>query len=790
MGDMNYGRNSLRKSDCINGYNDTALASERAETSPRQRSYSSAARQEQLEQRSRHSQFSPADMQTTEHHKSTQQRLYLTPEQTTGSSSLTGSAGTATYIATTEKVINDDTTGNGREYIRSSLESSVKDSLIKNRGYTPQSSVAITSSERAIARVKAVKETGGAAAGLDQLAATAFKPVSIAGSYADKKLKVGEKTGRNLRYASKRFREAKAGLLSGKEASLALLKRGGNSLGLAGITTVRTFGRTVEEFHDSDDLGVEAIRNTKDAMVATSRTLKVTSRAVKSIIQTPPKVKRSLRTMQKTAQKAQQAARYAAIGIKANFKALSNPVVLKSLAMVGAAAAVIILLMACVSSISALFSSFTYPASDGALTDAYAYVTELDTNLEKELKDIPTKPEWSDIDVFNINAFTPKTDPIPIISYLSVKYEEFSINEVKGEIDTLHAEMYHLVYTPWTEVKHHSGGTNPDGTSSPGSDETIEHLDVTLNYTPFQAYVALHKAEMFPKTDDYTMYETYNRIGGTSLRTELGFPFVGKTVYMSSRYGWRLDPVNGTKSFHGGIDIPMAAGTPINATMGGKVTTGYDGDGYGNYVVITSENRKTLYGHCSSFLVADGQTVTKGQEIANVGNTGKSTDNHLHLEFEKNGKNLNPFFFIESEQFVSGINGGLAGVALGDEQFTALIAEAEKYLGYPYVFGGKTPQTSFDCSGFVSWVVTHSGVKQISASAQGLYDNCTPITATEVKPGDLIFFQGTYNCPDTVSHVAFYVGNGLMLHCGDPIQYSSFKTIYWQDHFYAFGRLN
>jgi len=695
--------------------------------------------------------------------------------------------GTATYTENGNSAIKEDTTGVGREYIRSSLESSVKDSLINCKGYTPQGSVAITETEKAIARVN---DNGGAAAGLDQSAATAFKPASGAGSYADQKFKGWGNSGRNLRYASKLLREAKAELLTGKEARLTRLKRGKSSLAVAGIATMKTFGRKALDLHGSDDLGVEAVRKTKAAMVTTSRTLKVTSRATKSMLQAPQKARRSLRTMQKTAQKAEQAARYAAAGIRASFKALSNPVVLRSLAIAGAVMLVLTVLVASASSVSALFSSFTYPAKDGALSDVYAYVTELDTNLEKDLKDIPSKPEWSGINEFNIAAFAPKTDPMPILSYLSVKYGDFKLDEVKGEIDTIHATMYHLVYTPRTEVKHHTGGPNPDGTSTPDTDETINHLDVTLNYTPFQAYATLHKAEMFPKADDYAMYETYNRIGGTSLRGELGFPFVGKKVTISSRYGWRLDPVNSTKSFHGGIDIPMAAGTPINATMGGTVMTGYDGNGYGNYVVITSGNRKTFYGHCSSLLVSNGQAVTQGQEIAKVGNTGKSTGDHLHLEFEKNGKKLNPFFFIEKEQFISGLNGGLAGAALGDSQYAAIITEGEKYLGFPYVFGGKTPQTSFDCSGFVSWVLTHSGVKQISASAQGLYDNCTPISETELKPGDLIFFQGTYDCPDTVTHVAFYVGHGMMLECGDPIQYTSFKTSYWQNHFYAYGRVN
>ncbi|HEY8875606.1 MAG TPA: peptidoglycan DD-metalloendopeptidase family protein [Desulfosporosinus sp.] len=494
--------------------------------------------------------------------------------------------------------------------------------------------------------------------------------------------------------------------------------------------------------------------------------------------------------MQRTARKAQQAARYAAVGVRASFKALSNPVVVRSLAVAGVILLVVTVLVASASSVSALFSTFTYPANDGALTDVYAYVTELDTNLEQEIKDIPKKPEWATMNEFNIATFVPKTDPMLILSYLSVKYGAFKLNDVKGEIATIHAAMYHLVYTPRSEVKHVAEVLNPDGTASPATDQVINHLDVTLNYTPFQAYVSLHKAEMFPKADDYAMFETYSQVGGMSLRSELGVPFVGKTVTVSSRYGWRFDPVTKIKNFHGGIDIPMPAGTPINATMGGTVTTSYDANGFGNVVVITSGNRKTLYGHCSSLLVSNGQIVTQGQEIARVGNTGKSTGDHLHLEFEKDGKSLNPFFFIQKEQFIVGLNGGLAGAALGDGQYAAIVVEGEKYLGFPYVFGGKTPATSFDCSGFVSWVLTHSGVKQISASAQGLYDNCTPINETELKPGDLIFFQGTYNCPDTVTHVAFYVGGDMMLQCGDPIQYASFKTSYWQNHFFAYGRVN
>ena len=125
---------------------------------------------------------------------------------------------------------------------------------------------------------------------------------------------------------------------------------------------------------------------------------------------------------------------------------------------------------------------------------------------------------------------------------------------------------------------------------------------------------------------------------------------------------------------------------------------------------------------------------------------------------------------------------------LSDTRFAAMIAEAEKYLGYPYVWGGSSPSTSFDCSGFVCWVVNHSGWNLGRTSAQGLFNACTPISRGNARPGDLIFFKGTYDTPG-VSHVGIYVGNNRMIHCGNPISYTIINTQYWQRHFYAFGRL-
>ena len=132
----------------------------------------------------------------------------------------------------------------------------------------------------------------------------------------------------------------------------------------------------------------------------------------------------------------------------------------------------------------------------------------------------------------------------------------------------------------------------------------------------------------------------------------------------------------------------------------------------------------------------------------------------------------------------------IPGEALTDEKFRKMITEAEKYLGYPYVWGGSSPSTSFDCSGFVSWVINHcgNGWNVGRQTANGLMGQCDIIPKSEAKPGDLIFFQKTYNTSGA-SHVGIYVGNGMMIHCGSPISYASIETSYWRQHYYCMGRI-
>jgi cell wall-associated NlpC family hydrolase len=126
---------------------------------------------------------------------------------------------------------------------------------------------------------------------------------------------------------------------------------------------------------------------------------------------------------------------------------------------------------------------------------------------------------------------------------------------------------------------------------------------------------------------------------------------------------------------------------------------------------------------------------------------------------------------------------------MDDARFAAMMEEAQKHLGKPYVFGASGPD-KFDCSGFVCYVLNHSGVASVGrTNAQGIYNKCTPVSPENARPGDLIFFSGTYSTPNNCTHVGIYIGNGQMIHAGKPVRYSSLDQQYWQDHFFAFARI-
>ncbi len=167
-------------------------------------------------------------------------------------------------------------------------------------------------------------------------------------------------------------------------------------------------------------------------------------------------------------------------------------------------------------------------------------------------------------------------------------------------------------------------------------------------------------------------------------------------------------------------------------------------------------------------------------------------EDYLYYEFTETEKVeiRNLYLFIKYGYSATDKITGIPGEAFNDETFAKLMQEATKYIGFPYQWGGSTPETSFDCSGFVCWVYTHSGVYNLPrTTAQQIYNQCTPVSKDEVKPGDLVFFTGTYQTSSPVTHIGIYVGDNQMLHCGDPIGYANLGNSYWVKHFYGFGRL-
>lgn len=192
-----------------------------------------------------------------------------------------------------------------------------------------------------------------------------------------------------------------------------------------------------------------------------------------------------------------------------------------------------------------------------------------------------------------------------------------------------------------------------------------------------------------------------------------------------------------------------------------------------DYYICTVKLVNNNLSHIPSELMTDEQLQMYAAYMKTLGNRPDLFSDSVYVD---------KYFNTEYESY------DVPAEALSDEKFAAMLKEAEKYLGYPYVWGGSSPSTSFDCSGFVCWVLNHSGWSVGRTTAEGLRQMCTKVSPANAKPGDLIFFEHTYNT-EGASHIGIYVGNGMMIHCGDPIQYASVNSAYFSSHFMMYGRL-
>ena len=466
----------------------------------------------------------------------------------------------------------------------------------------------------------------------------------------------------------------------------------------------------------------------------------------------------------------------------------------KSLLLVVAMLAMVVVffsagMTSCTAMLSGFQSSYisaSYMANEQDICNSDLYYTEMETDLQMDIDQ--TEENYPGYDEYRYNIGEISHNPYELMGYLSTVFNAFTFEQVQAELARLFGEQYSLTREVIVETRYDSNGDPYDWYV----------LQTTLTVTPLSTIISgtLSPGE---QTDRYNVYQ--QTLGNRqAYGNPFDFPWLG---YVSSSYGYRVHPISGEKNLHRGVDIAVAQGTPIRAIHDGRVVSAGDAGSYGLCVVIEDEKGyQSRYAHCSSLSVSAGQEVKRGDVIAAVGSTGNSTGPHLHLEIMLNGEYLNPYYFVDTGYdgstagAIPGTPGGVEipaypGEPVTDETYAAMLEEAQKYLGYPYVWGGSSPSTSFDCSGFVSWVINHSGWNVGRLGAQGLYNICTPVSMANAQPGDLIFFWHTYDAPNPngVTHVGIYVGNGQMIHCGNPISYANINSNYWQQHFYGMGRL-
>ena len=449
-----------------------------------------------------------------------------------------------------------------------------------------------------------------------------------------------------------------------------------------------------------------------------------------------------------------------------------------------------------------------YLADDEDIDCAELSYTEWETDLLLEFA--ATERTHPGYDEYRYSCDEVGHDPFELMAYLTAAYGGFTYAEILPELERLFGRQYSVTHTLEAETRYRTekraeSATYTDPSTGESHTYTYTH-DVEVAYA-WRVMAASLAARPFTDAAlplaDPAQTAAYSLLMQNKGRRQYLSNVFGSNWLpcVSEYYGYRIHPISGGKDCHRGVDIAAAEGTPIFAGMDGVVAeAGHGAEGYGSYIAVSDGKGLTAkYAHLSEMLVTRGQAVHRGDAIGKVGSTGAAASPRLHLEVLKGGAYLNPIFFAEtgddsSGRIPPGMPGGRAmpaypGEPMPDGLYAAVLAEAQKHLGKQYVWGASGPD-SFDCSGYVSYVLGKSGAASIGRqTAQGLFDRSTPVSKADARPGDLVFFTKTYSSANPVTHVGIYIGNGMMIHCGKPVQYASFETPWWDSHFYSFGRL-
>ena len=390
--------------------------------------------------------------------------------------------------------------------------------------------------------------------------------------------------------------------------------------------------KNISEIKHSDDLGIQSIIYSKNAVFKTIKYAKKGKQIFKLVnkkrfINNPF----SLKENEKTAYKS-------FLNNTKNF--FSNPAMLKTMGVLSLFICVFLLIVALFSGVLGIFSSLSLKSEDVELSKTYLYITQLDTELEGNIKNnkkyIPHY--YLNGQPASIEQMKVYTNADLLLAYLDCKYQDFKFTSiigksVKDEVTAIHKAMHTVTKTTWVN--------NGD-----------KHVDINLNTTPWEDFYEKNKDSLLNESQKQ-QYEALKEVGIYTFRKVLGSPFIGVNWLnnVSSRWGWRVHPILGSVKIHLGLDIAMNGGTPINACNDGTVFLNSSSSGYGNHIKIVDDNGDyTLYAHLSGFNVKNGQKIKKGEIIGFVGTTGNSTGNHLHLEYHKNGNNLNPLIFVEVDK--------------------------------------------------------------------------------------------------------------------------------------------
>lgn len=405
----------------------------------------------------------------------------------------------------------------------------------------------------------------------------------------------------------------------------------------------------------------------------------------------------------------------------------------------------------------------TYPSTDEDIYDTENAYVALEAALNRQINNMEsTHPGydeyWYQVDEISHN-------PYHLISYFTAKYGEFTYNQVKNEIEEIFREQYSLyvdeVNDTVTETKTVRVG------ESLGQVVTSGYCNCSICCGQWAGGATASGA--YPTANHTIAVDASNPFVPMGTKVVMnGVEYVVEDTGAFARYGVQFDVY---------YDSHSAA-----SAHGHKTWEAYIADDNGSQEVE----------------VTTTEVINRLEVTLTNHNLDTVLRSRMDVNEEKRYDLYNATYGNRNYLFdVGSLPGGADGFgyeipseALSDEKFAKMIHEAEKYLGFPYVWGGASPSTSFDCSGFVSWVINNcgNGWNVGRQTAEGLRGCCAYVSPAEAKPGDLIFFQNTYPTSGA-SHVGIYVGNNMMIHCGDPIQYANISSPYWQQHFMAFGRL-